>query len=50
MIKSGMSTIFGRSTLFVEQFLDDAEAIEAGHLYVEKDQIGVVLADPGNLP
>ena len=31
--------------LLVEQFLDDAEAIEAGHLYVEKDQVGVVLAD-----
>ena len=29
----------------VEQLLDDAEAVEAGHLHVEEDEVGTALLD-----
>ena len=38
-------TILRQRNLAVEQLLDDAEAVEAGHLHVEKKQVGIVLAD-----
>ena len=38
----------GQRDFFVQQFLDDRESIEAGHLYVEENQIGIVLSDQIN--
>jgi len=31
--------------LALDEFLEDAEAVEAGHLDVEEDEIGIVLLD-----
>ena len=45
LVKGGGENDLGKSDFLVEQFLDDAEAVEAGHLHVEKDQVGIVLAD-----
>src|SRR5208283_3912735 len=36
---------FGERNLAVEQFLEDAETVQARHLDVEKHQIRIVLAD-----
>ena len=45
LVKGGGENDLGKGDFLVEQFLDHAKAIEAGHLHVEKDQVGVVLAD-----
>ena len=45
MIKCRGKDNFGQGNFLVEQFLDHAEAIEAGHLHVEKNQVGIVFAD-----
>ena len=45
LIKSGGKNNLGQDYFLVEQFLDDAKAIEARHLHVEKDQVGIVFAN-----
>src|SRR4029077_9016798 len=45
LIEGGGENNLGQDYFLVKQFLDDAEAIEAGHLHVEKDQVGIMFAD-----
>ena len=35
----------GQRDFLVEQLLDDAEAVEAGHLHVEEDEVGAAVLD-----
>jgi len=35
----------GEANLFVQELLDDCEAVEPGHLHVEKNQQGIQLTD-----
>src|SRR5215469_4111142 len=45
LIVGGREDNFRQGNFLVEKFLDYAEAIETGHLHVEKDHVGAVLAD-----
>ena len=45
LIKGRGENNLGKGDFLVQQFLDDAKAVEAGHLHVEKDQVGIVFAD-----
>ena len=45
LIKGGGKHNLGQDDFFVEQLLDNAKAVEARHLYIEKDQVGIVFAD-----
>ena len=45
LIKGGGEDDFGQRDFFVQQLLDDPKAVEAGHLHVEKNQVGIMLFD-----
>ena len=45
LVEGGGEDDLGQDDFLVEQFLDDAKAVEAGHLHVEEDQVGIVFAD-----
>ena len=45
LVEGGGENDFGQGHFSVEQLLDDAEAVEAGHLHIEKNQVGIVFAD-----
>ena len=45
MIEGGGEDDVGDLELALDQFLEDTEGIEAGHLDVEEDQVGVVFFD-----
>jgi hypothetical protein len=45
LVESSSENNFGQGNLLVEQLFDDAEAVEAGHLHIEKDEVGIVFAD-----
>jgi hypothetical protein len=45
LIEGGREDNFGQWNLAVEQLLDDAETVQAGHLNVEKNEVGIVFAD-----
>ena len=45
LIEGGREDDLGQRNFLVEQFLDNAEAVEAWHLHVQKNQIRTVLAD-----
>ena len=38
-------TIFGKRDFSIQKLLDYAKAIEAGHLHIEENQVGIVFAD-----
>jgi len=45
LIEGGRKDDLGQGNLAIEQLLDDAETVEAGHLDVEKNEIGIVFLD-----
>ena len=45
MIESCGENNFGEMNFLVEKFFDYAEAVEAGHLHVEEQEIRIMLAD-----
>ena len=45
LIKRRGEDNFGERNFLVEQLLDDPEAVEARHLNVQKNQVGIVLFD-----
>ena len=47
MVVGGGENEMRKSRFSVDQLLDHAEAVEAGHLHVEKNQIGRVFLDQG---
>ena len=47
LIEGGGEDDVGHFRFAFDEFLEDAEAVEAGHLYVEENQIGRVLLDEG---
>ncbi len=45
LIESGAKDDLRQRDFSIQQLFDYAKAIEAGHLHVEEDQIGIVLAN-----
>ena len=45
LIEGGGEDNLWHRDLAVEEFFDDTEAVETGHLHVEEDEVGIVLAD-----
>ena len=45
LVEGGGKNDFGQRDLAIEQFLDYAKAVEARHLHIEKNQVGIVFAD-----
>lgn len=45
LIEGGGEDNFGQRDFAVEEFFDDSEAVEAGHLHVEEHEVGIVLAN-----
>jgi hypothetical protein len=45
LVKSSCEDDLGQGDLLVQQLLDDPEAVESGHLHIEKYEIGAVLLD-----
>ena len=45
MVEGGGEDYVGNFKFALDEFLEDAEAVEAGHLDVEKDEVGVVFFD-----
>ena len=45
MVEGGSEDYVGDFEFALDQFLEDAEAVEAGHLDVEEDEVGVMFFD-----
>ena len=48
MIEGGGEDDVGDFELALDEFLQDAEAVEAGHLDIEENEVGVVFFDEVN--
>jgi hypothetical protein len=45
VVEGGGENDVGDFELAFDEFLEDAEAIKAGHLDIEEDEVGIVLLD-----